>query len=553
MMAEISNSSTSISTRQSQMENVLQLSWEPTWKEHLQACCKPTYKLRMLKNKGAIVVLIHNYLAFTLYTYLSRHQLEGKELKLYFITWGLTIPLLGWLADVRIGRHNLIRWSIWIMWIGFMLAIVSSVIASFVTTDIKILTTVLLTVASAGFGGHQANVIQYGLDQLQDASTDEITAFISWYVWTAFSAGVLIHYTNICIYKEYIILSKLAVCICLTIALIMTFYTKHILIREPVTQNPFKLVYNVLKYAIKNKHPRCRSAFTYCEDELPSRIDFGKSKYGGPFTTEQVEDVKTFFRLLPGIIFYCSLPTIVITVDQLMYQINEVVNVSFQNTPTPECYLNKFYTRTSFFTPVVLMPIYELVVYPVLRRHFSWRKNYFKVFLGVLFQIARVLVLMASTLNTRHTYIETYGYNSTIECIFSHDNEDLSDSFDSGWLVLQNILNSLSVAMLAVGGAEFFCAQTPYSMRGLIFGSAYGGFAVYAIIAYGLNQPFITQSNRWEKGKSISCGFWFLILNLAALVINAVFLCVLGLLYKKRKREDVLPNEQIFAERVYSK
>jgi hypothetical protein len=25
---------------------------------------------------------------------------------------------------------------------------------------------------------------------------------------------------------------------------------------------------------------------SYCEDELPSRIDFGKNKYGRPFTTE---------------------------------------------------------------------------------------------------------------------------------------------------------------------------------------------------------------------------------------------------------------------------
>ena len=535
------------------MKNILELgSWEPTLKEHLQACCKPTYRPRKLKNKGAIVVLIHNYLAFILYNYYWR-QASVDSQKPYYITWGLTIPLLGWLADVRIGHHNLIRWSIWIMWIGFMLATVSSVVNNFVNADIVIVTKVLFIVAAAGFGSHQANVIQYGLDQLQDASTDEITAFISWYVWTSISAGVFIDYVLICIYEEYRILSKLAVCICLTIALIMTFYTKHILIREPVTQNPFKLVYNVLKYAIKNKRPRCRSAFTYCEDELPSRIDFGKSKYGGPFTTEQVENVKTFFRLLPGIFFYCSLSVIVITVDQLMYQINKIVNLSFQDTPTPKCYLNKFYTRTSYFTVVVLMPIYELVVYPVLRRHFSWMKSHFKIFLGVLFQIARALVLMASILKARHTYLETYGHNSTIECIFSDNNEDLSDSFDSGWLVLQNILNSLSVAMLAVGGAEFICAQTPYSMRGLMFGSAYGGFAVYAVIAYGLNQPFITQPSRWEKGKSISCGFWFLILNLVALVINAVFLCVHGILYKKRKREDVLPNEQIFAERVYSK
>ena len=127
----------------------------------------------------------------------------------------------------------------------------SSVVASFVTFDTEIITIVLLTMASAGFGGHQANVIQYGLDQLQDASTDEITAFISWYAWTAFSAGVVIHYTYTCIYKEYLILSRVAVCFFLTVGLIMTFYTKHTLIIEPVTQNPFKLVHNVLKYAIK--------------------------------------------------------------------------------------------------------------------------------------------------------------------------------------------------------------------------------------------------------------------------------------------------------------
>ena len=243
------------------------------------------------------------------------------------------------------------------MWIGFMLATVTSVVASFITFDTEIITIALLTVASAGFGGHQANKIQYGLDQLQDASTDEITAFISWYVWTSISAGDMIHYTYICVYKQYRILSKLAVCICLTIALIMTFYTKHILIREPVTQNPFKLVYNVLKHAIKNKHPRCRSAFTYCEDKLPSRIDFAKSKYGGPFTTEQVEDVKTFFRLLLLLLFYCSLPTIVIKVDQLMDQIDKLINVQISDVPTRACYLQQFYTNyTAYYIAAVLIP-----------------------------------------------------------------------------------------------------------------------------------------------------------------------------------------------------
>ena len=65
-----------------------------------------------------------------------------------------------------------------------------------------------------------------------------------------------------------------------------------------MTHNPLKLIYQVLRYAVKNKHPRLRSAFTYWEDKPYSRIDLGMATYGRPFTTEQVEDVKTFFSIL---------------------------------------------------------------------------------------------------------------------------------------------------------------------------------------------------------------------------------------------------------------
>ena len=57
-------------------------------------------------------------------------------------------------------------------------------------------------------------------------------------------------------------------------------------------------MYKVLNYSYQHKYPERRSAFTYWENDIPSRIDLGKDKYGGPFTYEQVEDVKTFFRLL---------------------------------------------------------------------------------------------------------------------------------------------------------------------------------------------------------------------------------------------------------------
>ena len=57
-------------------------------------------------------------------------------------------------------------------------------------------------------------------------------------------------------------------------------------------------MYKVIKFASEHKDPIRRSGFTYCEDELPSRLDLGKEKYGGPFTTEEVENVKAFVGIL---------------------------------------------------------------------------------------------------------------------------------------------------------------------------------------------------------------------------------------------------------------
>ena len=67
---------------------------------------------------------------------------------------------------------------------------------------------------------------------------------------------------------------------------------------ESGSKNPYKLVFRVIKFASNHKISIYCSAFTYYEDELPSRLDLGKHKYGGPFKIEEVEDVKSFLGIL---------------------------------------------------------------------------------------------------------------------------------------------------------------------------------------------------------------------------------------------------------------
>ncbi len=97
------------------------------------------------------------------------------------------------------------------------------------------------------------------------------------------------HNTNIiCAFLSGVISS-------ITLCVHFTFHGR--LINEPMSGNPVKTVFILFQFAVIHKQPVRRSAFTYCEDERPSRLDLDKSKYGGPFTTEAVEDVKTCLRM----------------------------------------------------------------------------------------------------------------------------------------------------------------------------------------------------------------------------------------------------------------
>ena len=135
------------------------------------------------------------------------------------------------------------------------------------------------------------------VNEVRDNSSNEISSFTVCYVLTCNISYYVVTLITDFLPEQYQLLGNLVLCFYLSVGLSSMLMFNNWLVKEPVTQNPFKLVYSVVRYAIKHKHPECMSAFTYCEDE-PPRIDFGKSKYGGPFTTEQVENVRTFLQFI---------------------------------------------------------------------------------------------------------------------------------------------------------------------------------------------------------------------------------------------------------------
>ena len=150
------------------------------------------------------------------------------------------------------------------------------------------------------------------------------------------------------------------------------------------------MIYKVIKFAIATKHPRCRSAFTYCEDELPSRIDFGKNKYGGPFTTEQVEDVKTLLRLLPLISIFGASASVLIAANFLYVFLEQQYNQFIGSHAVCELGIAKCYAETSLtnsvhFGTFLLSLFNEFVFYPLFQRciHCVRIRSLWKILVGI--------------------------------------------------------------------------------------------------------------------------------------------------------------------------
>ena len=218
-------------------------------------------------------------------------------------------PIGGILADICCGRYKVIVSSILNIWCGFLFACTSGIIYA-ITKDAEywaiVATTGIAVLAFIfGFSGFRSNVIQFSLDQMPDTSSEKISLFLHWLVWTEYVAELsmrLIVMLSVChrvLRHEIVAFSSIAFFALSTALLLLLYCTHSSFQREKTSSNPYWNVWNVLKFTVQHDKPLGhRSAFTYSDDVKPHRIDFAKRIYGGPYQTEVVEDVKTFLRIV---------------------------------------------------------------------------------------------------------------------------------------------------------------------------------------------------------------------------------------------------------------
>ena len=512
-----------------------------------QQVMKCKYRVRWFSSKGAFLVLLWTLLTFSvsscIFSFLAEAIGIPSDLPVH-IKWVILVPIFsislvsaqlsGWLADAKFGNYKVFRAGAVLLFIATVmncLLLILEVVWGNNQVFKWIHLCLVSTLSVVGTCSCLATALPLGLDQMPDASSSSITSYIAWFVCSIFIGFFLGKTFNIfrrfcsneSFHRNFTLICALLLVVYMSIVLISNFFCKpKWLIIEPKSPQSLTTIYRVLKFAAKHKSPLNRSAFTYWEEDIPSRIDLGKSKYGGPFTTEQVEDVKTVLRLLA-----ISLPFSFL-ISSSFFQIGVLKKSTDINLGLTLCTapVNELFMSSYSGYCIVGIISYEFVIYPLIRnRPPSILKR-----IGAVSLVTTLVSFVCFILKLAH--------------YLSHSSETATE-----WIILifDNVIGGLLFQLLLTSVIELLSSQSPYNMRGMLASVNLSLILLSVVVGLSTGNHKIgtlcTQS--W-------CSLVLISVKTALCLIGFLLFCVVARWYKTRVRdEDYSPQRVV--EEVYDR
>ena len=502
----------------------------------------------------------------------EEHQILITEVSYVIVALPLIFfPLGGVLGDVCCGRYKMVISGL-VLTAGSMVA---GTIASILTVKedwsdnanvyrlVVVLVAVTFISLILGFSAFTSNVIQFGLGQLMEKPSESLGVFVHWLMWALKLGGVtvdLFYASTYCFHKNvraWLGHSKMPLfAILLILFLIMAYCTRRHFNRDRVKYNPYKMIFKVLNFARKNKYPVGPvSAFAHCYDYRPSRLDYAKERYGGPFTTSDVEDVKAFKNVFLVLLALGPVFIIEVSTCSLFFRILSThVGDSFSFYENTTC---KFDIGTlSTFTAAILFPLYIWFIYSVLRNRPI--KMFYRLMIGILLSILSVVSMLVIDL-AGHVTIYTQNQTQPV-CMFVQD-KHFSNTLNIHWAVLifPGLTKSFSDDVIMATILEFISAQSPHTMKGVLVGSFFAFVGVFHTIGGVSAIPF-SLHQIWRDGylgqhpPVVSCGFGYYLVCITVAMIGFILFIIAVKRYKYRRRDEEPYSqacvEEIFARRI---
>ena len=493
-------------------------------------------------------------------------------------------PLGGLLADVYFGRYKIIRASLITMAVAMFVAVIVLVyIFQFEVSENSQISKKIALVIGGGsaflvlalaLAGFTSNIVQFGLDQLLDVPSNKLGAFVHLYVWAdrlGWAAVGMFYSIKHCYYdlKYYPLLTKVTTYVLpagcffmLSVLVLLNCFTHRVFNKERVNYNPYKMILRILNFARKHKGPVGHpSAFAYCDEFKPSRLDYAKQRYGGPFTTSDVEDVKTliqvFWMLLSlGPIFVIAVPTSYSLFAPYAVHTGTESMVAGHGNCSAEWVLLQS-GLLSEITSTLIMPLYTWLLFSVLYRKNLLPKIVYRILFAALLFSLTLLNMLAVDL-TGHTLKNTGEYNDT--CIFLQRtlfSQENIEPLNLHWsvLIFPNLTKTLALDLIMASTFEFISAQSPHTMKGMLVGLLFAVRGFFQLIAAVVLFPF-SLKNSWnivaKETPQISCEFSYYLVTSVIAFVGLVLFAVATKKYKYRKREEE-PYSQSRVEEIYDR
>ena len=502
----------------------------------------------------------------------------------------LSYPVFGLLSEV-------FRWNFKTILVSFILMAVSSILM-LITSTVWIIGAVyslwpqihniivfaqvpFLVIGIISVGMFEANAIQFGMDQMFEASSKQLSSFIRWNFWCAHIGATVLIYSmiGVCLYgfncklndihfstikvKDIIVFFcwnvLLSSCIQLPVSIIgiiaCVYYKKKFPI-EQASRKPLRLIYSVLKYSYNHKQPERRSALTYWESDIPSRIDLGKHKYGGPFTYEQVESVKTVFRLL---LLMASLFGFHLLGDG--YSVSTYI-MNTAGCPTANVFLGFIGNpqHIGFLIVAFGIPFFEILkfckFFPVLNLLSKIWTGLFICLIKEMLQCLYSSILESKSFQCPNVHFDQHKVPLMLKCLVSnvniatHNNTcqhicsspQVNDTVIYLSVIIM-ILHGLAYVLVFSTVLEFICAQSPNETKGLLVGLWYSMLSIksFFINIIDTQVPMdTTEFNIYHGTKGV------------AIFISLAAFSIVCKKYKYREKNEIV-NEQAMIEEQYER
>ena len=547
-----------------------------------------------IRSKAARLILLWNFavlLAYEMFYDINIFAFFISSTVLFYVPpftlVAVLSPVAGLLTDIRFSRAKVVICNSYIIIVKIIiLFIVTAFLFTFLNyyphdihVRIEIVGYSILFIMVTVYVVFIINAIQFGMDQLHDSTTEDSILYIHWYVWTYYICSLISQISwNFLFYDRYFdnyddivrisgycltSLTFLIILLLLTVSLCVVHYRKVWFLLEPAGVNPYKLVYRVVKFAYQHKVPLRRSAFTYCDEESPTRLDVGKHKYGGPFTTKQVEDVKAFWGILKVIITIGPAFLLLTVMKSLLPLFAKHGNTFLNRTAHQEIHLEGI-TRHILISNGLLSPLLVVICIPL---YLCWIRPHITYYIpGMLKRIQIALVVMVLSLICTFVMDVVVHVNNTeyANCIFGNLTKftDVkvnkfvkANDFPSSpplyqnvyFFTTQHVLSALADMLFDIAVLEFICSQSPYSMKGLLLGIFFSVRSLFQGIAAVSIVPFGTV---W-KIESLSCGSGFYAMYIVIGLLEFVVFSCVSKRYRYRNVNEP-SNEYRYAEEYYS-